>query len=96
MLVAILLIVGIALWYVYFGFECFVDGRDAFGRSPWLMQFVCLWEELTWVLPGGTARKFRVALGNPFIVSTMPGLLHFLLVHVVLPFGPAAIAWALS
>lgn len=48
--------IAFGIWYVYYGFECALNG-GTLGRNPLLMPFQCFWEELLWNLPGGMRRK---------------------------------------
>lgn len=47
--VAFALVIGFALWFMYYGCECFINGDTSIWRS--------FWKELLWFLPGGDARK---------------------------------------
>lgn len=48
---AIAIIIGLVIWYFYYGLECYLNGST--------LIFLCLWQEITWILPGGRKRKGR-------------------------------------
>jgi len=53
MIQALLLFIGIALWYVVYGVECALNGAS-FDRSLWrqvTMPFECLWNDFWRALP---------------------------------------------
>lgn len=56
-------ILGFFIWYIYYGFECFLNG-GTLGRNQYTMHFHLAWQELTWVLPGGRKRKGRYVKDN--------------------------------
>ena len=57
------LICAFVLWYLYYGFECALNGGNL-GRHPLLMPFQCFWEEVLWNIPGGFRRKMEYVREN--------------------------------
>jgi len=89
----IALAAGILFWYFWYGLECFLNGGTIM-RHPWLFHFPLLYEEITWILPGGRKRRLDYVHGNVELAKTLPGIPHFIFTHILIPFGPA-IAWLL-
>lgn len=86
------LALGVGLWYVVYGLECLMNG--AFRGGP-LLPFVCRWEEFTWNLPVyGPQARLAFTGGDAKWALQLPGVWHFLLMNIALPFGPAL--WALT
>ena len=79
---------GLVVWYFYYGLECFING-GSLGRNPYTMVFTLWFEELTWLFPGGWEKKLKLCHGDEALARSLPGFWHFLIVHVVIPFGPA-------
>jgi hypothetical protein len=80
---------GLSLWYFVYGLELFINGGD----PSLLSRPRYVWEELGWVLPGGHWRRLAHCDNDVEQARTLPGLLHFIGMHLVLPFGPAAVVW---
>jgi hypothetical protein len=83
----VILIFSIFVWYCYYGLECAING-GTIGRHPLLFHFPLLWEEVTWLFPDGWERKLKLANGDKELAKTLPGWTHFIIVHILLPFGP--------
>lgn len=66
--------------------------RGSLGRNPRTMPFVLAWEEYTWLWPGGWQKKLKQCHGDEELARTLPGWPHFLIMHVLIPFGPGL--WA--
>ena len=62
-------IAGFGIWYTYYSIEIALKGRTMGRNLLLLAPFQCLWEELSWNLPGGHGRcvayiKKRMAAGD--------------------------------
>lgn len=84
-MMVVALLFGLSVWYLYYGIECAINGGMLGRRYP---RLDCLREEITWILPGGYAKKLRHCGGNRTLADTLPGIPHFIGIHVLLPFGP--------
>lgn len=65
------------------------------GRNQYLMPFQCAIEEAKWAIPfwGWSQRvKYCEDRECPDLACTLPGPIHFVVMHVAIPFGPA-LAW---
>lgn len=96
MLIKILLVLGVivcsmSFWYFWYGLELFLNGANM-ERG---VHFRCLWEELTWVGPGGWGKRLKYCDGDVELARSLPGICHFFLVHIVIPFLPSVIFWYL-
>ena len=87
MIELLLLVIGFALWYFYYGLECFING-GSLGRNPYTMHFPLLWEEFQWLLPGGWEKKLKICDGDENLAKSLPGWLHFIGTHICIPFAP--------
>jgi hypothetical protein len=85
------LVFGFVLWWIYYGLECYINGE--IGCNQYAMRFRLMWEEFLWILPGGKKRKLEYCNGNEDLADTLPGPLHFICTHILLPFGPAVVAY---
>jgi hypothetical protein len=83
-----LIILNLGIWYILYGLECYLNG-GSIGRNQFLMVFQCFYEDLLWVLPGGISRKIKYcneAFGNLDMVDKLPGIPHFIFMHICIPF----------
>lgn len=99
MLTVFLFVLGFILWYAYYGAECAINGGTIM-RNPWTMHFPLLWEEFVWALPFiGPERKvdyiFEIYGDDvmkicPYCAARnmLPGRLHFVLTHILIPCIP--------
>lgn len=92
--VVVALLCGCVVWYFWYGLECWING-GTIARHPWLFHFPLLWEEFTWILPGGWNRKLEYVDGDAELAATLPGVPHFFFTHLLIPFGPAIFVWYL-
>jgi hypothetical protein len=105
-MIIFMLVLGFVFWYLYYGMECYING-GSLGRNQFSMHFSLLWEEFLWFLPGGFDRRVDYLLEckviNPDVADyseqeireitkeMLPGRLHFVLTHGVLPLIPLLI-----
>ena len=66
-----LLVVNILIWMAYYGLELFINGGDPTRYGYW--KYIC--EEFDWAFYPHTK-----------IDPSCPGIPHFVLTHLVLPF----------
>lgn len=96
---AIALVLSLGIWRFWYGLEIAMNGGD-----PSLLRLPCyVFEEFTWLLPGGMFRKLLfvrkgqsdtvITENDVYLALTLPGWHHFVLTHVLLPFGPAAFVY---
>ena len=84
LIVILLLIIGFIGWYLFYGAECHING-GSLGRNSWTMHFPLMLEELMWILPGGWAKKLKHCNGDIELAKTLPGVIHFVCMHILLP-----------
>lgn len=90
----IIFAISFIFWYFIYGLECYMNG-GSLGRNQYLMPFQCAFEELKWAIPfwGWKERQRYCQERNcPELANSLPGPLHFLIMHIIIPFG-GTIAW---
>lgn len=93
-MIFVLLIVGFALWYLYYGAECAINGANI-ARNPYTMHFKLLWEELTWIVPPSKKTKIEYFINMGYsqqeaenLIKELPGIKHFVFTHIFIPCLP--------
>jgi hypothetical protein len=56
-MIVVLVLLGLGIWYFYYGIECALNGALANRPQFLALPLFCFWEELSWVVPGGRKRK---------------------------------------
>lgn len=78
----VLILSGI-FWYFFYGLECYMNGAG----GGFFMPFRCLWDDFRFNMPGGWKRRLKAARGNVEWAKAFSGPIHFLCMHILLPFG---------
>jgi len=83
-----LLLLGLVVWYFYYGLECFLSGAYS-EFSDFTMPFEQWCLELSWNLPiVGDIFRRKFANGDEEWADKLYSPLHFLITCILLPFGP--------
>jgi hypothetical protein len=86
-MIIITAVCGLIIWYLLYGAECAING-GFIGRNQYFMHFPMLWEEITWIMPGGWKRKLKYCDGDKELAETLPGVVHFCFMHIAIPLMP--------
>ena len=81
----VFLLLGIGLWWMYYGVECFING----AMGDWRMPFREAWRELLWNVPiYGWHWRLQFTRGDIEWAKDLPGPFHFLFNCVYVPLAP--------
>lgn len=89
MIDAILLALGVFVWWLYYGLECYLNGTLNGGIR---MPFACWFEELSWNMPFvGWRARLDFTCNDEDWARRLPGWGHFIPTCIVLPLAPELI-----
>lgn len=85
-MMALLLLFGFILWYLYYGLECYSNGGNTQGGTLMTMHVPLLLQEIRWLIPWMNKDDRHPSFPRGFW-----GLVHFVGTHILVPLGPMII-----